>query len=213
LEFGVLLPNTTEVVANAYTNTDLFWALRGGGAPSFGIITSTTYRTHPIVPLTSAFFTSTFTDPAVRRKLLTAWMSIQTKVRDAGWSGLWPYDETSLAITLLSQGNPPTNSAALSTMQNFYNLAKNMTGVNVTLATFKAYPSYYQWYYDNDLHTELGLGVCLSFMLIDYVSQLNIIQFSTTSALVISVVSLSPPVPASSPVKPSTTTSARSPRP
>lgn len=35
------------VTANADTNVDLFWGLRGGGG-NFGIVTSFLYRTHPV---------------------------------------------------------------------------------------------------------------------------------------------------------------------
>lgn len=34
------------VVANATTNSDLFWALRGGGGGNFGIVTDITFKTH-----------------------------------------------------------------------------------------------------------------------------------------------------------------------
>ncbi|MGE8080144.1 FAD-binding oxidoreductase [Peribacillus loiseleuriae] len=38
-----------EVIkANKYENSDLFWASRGGGGGNFGIVTSLTFRVHPI---------------------------------------------------------------------------------------------------------------------------------------------------------------------
>jgi len=40
------------VAASAHQNTDLFWALRGGGG-NFGIVTSFRYRLHPIGPVTA----------------------------------------------------------------------------------------------------------------------------------------------------------------
>jgi FAD/FMN-containing dehydrogenase len=33
-------------IANACTNADLFWALKGGGGGSFGVVTRITFRTH-----------------------------------------------------------------------------------------------------------------------------------------------------------------------
>lgn len=50
LEFTVVKLTTGEIVkANACTNPDLFWALRGGGGGTFGIVTSATFRTFPSV--------------------------------------------------------------------------------------------------------------------------------------------------------------------
>ena len=42
------------MIANAYQNDDLFWALRGGGGGTFGIVTSVTIRVHPNVPVIRA---------------------------------------------------------------------------------------------------------------------------------------------------------------
>jgi FAD/FMN-containing dehydrogenase len=47
LEVDVVLADGTFVTANADANTDLFWAIRGGGG-NFGVITSFTFRLHPV---------------------------------------------------------------------------------------------------------------------------------------------------------------------
>jgi FAD/FMN-containing dehydrogenase len=47
LEFEVVLPTGTIVIANSRSNPDLFWALRGGGGSTFGIVTRVTMKTHP----------------------------------------------------------------------------------------------------------------------------------------------------------------------
>ncbi|KAF8270094.1 hypothetical protein EI94DRAFT_1572358 [Lactarius quietus] len=48
LQYSVVLANGSYVVANLDSFPDLFWALRGGGAGSWGVIIDATLRTFPI---------------------------------------------------------------------------------------------------------------------------------------------------------------------
>jgi len=48
LEYTVVLADGSYVTVNDVSNSDLFWALRGGGAGSWGVIISATMRTFPI---------------------------------------------------------------------------------------------------------------------------------------------------------------------
>ncbi|KAF4625739.1 hypothetical protein G7Y89_g12424 [Cudoniella acicularis] len=47
VNYEVVLANASIVNANAFTNSDLYWALKGGGN-QFGIVTKFTMKTHPI---------------------------------------------------------------------------------------------------------------------------------------------------------------------
>jgi FAD/FMN-containing dehydrogenase len=47
LEVDMVLADGSFVTANAEKNSDLFWAVRGGGG-NFGVVTSFTFRTHPV---------------------------------------------------------------------------------------------------------------------------------------------------------------------
>jgi FAD/FMN-containing dehydrogenase len=47
LEVDVVLADGSFVTANAKTNPDLFWAVRGGGG-NFGVVTSFLFRLHPV---------------------------------------------------------------------------------------------------------------------------------------------------------------------
>jgi hypothetical protein len=46
LEYKVILANGDYVIANSCSYPDLFWALRGGGGGTFGVVTEVTYKTH-----------------------------------------------------------------------------------------------------------------------------------------------------------------------
>lgn len=50
LAVDAVLANGTLVRASACENTDLFWALRGGGGGSFAVVTSVTHRVHATPP-------------------------------------------------------------------------------------------------------------------------------------------------------------------
>ena len=46
LEATIVLANTSVVTVNAKQNSDLYWALRGGGGSNWGIITSITVKAY-----------------------------------------------------------------------------------------------------------------------------------------------------------------------
>lgn len=52
-----MTPGGLFVTANSIENTDLFWALRGGGGSTFGVVTSVTVKTHPKMPASFTTFT------------------------------------------------------------------------------------------------------------------------------------------------------------
>ncbi|KAH8882295.1 FAD binding domain-containing protein [Thozetella sp. PMI_491] len=49
LSFDVVTASGELVTANAANNTDLFWALKGGGMGTYGVVTSLTVKTYPSV--------------------------------------------------------------------------------------------------------------------------------------------------------------------
>lgn len=46
LEVDIITAEGNKLTANNKNNTDLFWALRGGGGGNWGIITAITYKAH-----------------------------------------------------------------------------------------------------------------------------------------------------------------------
>ncbi|CAJ1939514.1 unnamed protein product [Cylindrotheca closterium] len=51
VQFEAVLADGTMVTANSCENTDLFWALRGGGGGTFGVVTNVLYELHPVTPV------------------------------------------------------------------------------------------------------------------------------------------------------------------
>jgi FAD/FMN-containing dehydrogenase len=48
LEAEIVTADGAVRIANACTNPDLFWAIKGGGGGSFGVVTKLTLRTHEL---------------------------------------------------------------------------------------------------------------------------------------------------------------------
>lgn len=56
LAMEVVLPNGRFVTASDDVNSDLFWALRGGGGSTFGVVTSVVVKTYPKIQVTTMTF-------------------------------------------------------------------------------------------------------------------------------------------------------------
>jgi FAD/FMN-containing dehydrogenase len=57
LEFEVFTANGSVVTASPSENSDLYWALSGGGPGTYGVVTSVTVRAYPDLPVGGAFVT------------------------------------------------------------------------------------------------------------------------------------------------------------
>ncbi|MBE3045503.1 FAD-binding protein [Candidatus Bathyarchaeota archaeon] len=78
LEATVVLLNGTVVTTNTCSHPDLFYAIRGGGGGTYGIITSVVMKAYPSPKTTSWLLTVTLQDPSME----TEWWDLM-----AGFSG------------------------------------------------------------------------------------------------------------------------------
>jgi hypothetical protein len=91
LAFEVVTADGEFVVANSTSNTDMFWALRGGGGSTFGVATSVTVRAHPDLEVTA----SKFSFSSAQTGNETFWAAIRSYVdswianADAGTYTYW----------------------------------------------------------------------------------------------------------------------------
>ncbi|GAB9475107.1 hypothetical protein Gpo141_00012212, partial [Globisporangium polare] len=72
LKFTVVLANGKVVRASPCSNPDLFWALRGGGGGTYGIVTAVAYKLYPKQTVTGYEFDFTPQNDQGRTDLLTA---------------------------------------------------------------------------------------------------------------------------------------------
>jgi len=89
LEIEVVLPSGNIVTINANSYPDLFWAHRGGGASTFGVVTKLTYKTHPFLSQNALriVITPGLGDHASYTKGMAYFMSKMPEFVDFGMTG------------------------------------------------------------------------------------------------------------------------------
>lgn len=161
LEIELVTSTGDHLTANAYQHPDLFWALRGGGGGTFGIVTALTYRTHPLVPIIGAFFNATATlngtTPSANTPLVQAFaelVRLTPNLTDTHWGGytmLDPAADDTLSFSFVYVLPNASWAAANATIDPFFNFARavaaNSSGELVVTETFtQPFASFFDWY-------------------------------------------------------------------
>ncbi|KAF8629481.1 hypothetical protein AX15_003414 [Amanita polypyramis BW_CC] len=127
VQFTVVLASGQYVTANEYNHSDIFWALRGGGGGTYGVVVSVTYRTHEILPVT-AFE-----------------INLQPSLADAGWGGYTFFNQPMISMLYVVPNE--TVAQVNATLAPFLDRASAAVGspnnVEYLVGTF---PSFYNWY-------------------------------------------------------------------
>jgi hypothetical protein len=80
LEAEVVTADGQVRIANACTNPDLFWALKGGGGGSLGVVTRLTLKTHPLPNfLGGAFGNIEASTPEAYKRLIAQFMALLSR--------------------------------------------------------------------------------------------------------------------------------------
>ncbi|MFJ9816932.1 FAD-binding oxidoreductase [Streptomyces sp. NPDC101151] len=81
----VITADGTQVIANATSHSDLFWALRGAGNGNFGVVTELQFKTHPAPQAVTAYMTWSWSKAAA---VIKAWQEWGPTQPDEIWSSL-----------------------------------------------------------------------------------------------------------------------------
>jgi FAD/FMN-containing dehydrogenase len=106
LEAEIVTADGTVRIANACTNPELFWGIKGGGGGSLGVVTRLTLRTHELPAWFGiAFLTIKATSDAAFRRLVGRFISFYS---DSLFNQHWGESVTfrpanTLAVTMVSQ--------------------------------------------------------------------------------------------------------------
>ncbi|KAH3995058.1 hypothetical protein HBI56_237430 [Parastagonospora nodorum] len=124
LGFEVVTPLGDFVTANSTNNQDLFWALRGGGGGTFGVVTSVTIKVYKDMPVSAASWTLS-SSKIGKEKFWAATKAFFDRATDNADAGTYAY-------FLLA----PTGTDFTLTMQPFFAPNKTSAQLNTLLAPY-----------------------------------------------------------------------------
>ncbi|KAF8529329.1 FAD-binding domain-containing protein [Hysterangium stoloniferum] len=136
LQFEIVVANGTLLTVNSVSNPDLFWALRGGGAGSWGVIVSTTLRTFPTFDAVhhSAVIVVNNTDQVSQLATLHAKHIFDWDTLHPGQYFYWSANPPIFTLTVDSYFPNTTISAATAALAPFLNGVTSL-GFNATLSS------------------------------------------------------------------------------
>ncbi|KAH7921689.1 FAD-binding domain-containing protein [Leucogyrophana mollusca] len=145
VEMTVVLSTGEYLTVNSHQHPDLFWAMRGGGGGTYGILTSVTYRTYPSLPVQAALFSANATNPTVMNTLMTELMRIHPALSDAGWSGYGSASNSSLFFAYMKPNG--TVAQLNESFHSFVVFAQNLTSQGLSIVTKPVYEdTWYEFY-------------------------------------------------------------------
>lgn len=126
----------------AHSHPDLFWALRGGGGGTYGVVTSVTYLTHDPTPLIAIFFTTNFSSFPVARTVASEFFRIQPALSDAQWGGYAKLSPDILEFFYVAPNSSLADANAL--IESFFSFAEDAGETSTKFIL--PYNSWYAWY-------------------------------------------------------------------
>lgn len=176
LEMTVVLPSGKIVIANACENADVYWALRGGGGSTFGVVTSFTTKGFPSEPVSMSvlyFASPTFNDSAFWNS--TAYVASHFPSLSNG--GVMSYSNAYVGNTTFPsyfQGifiglNKTANQTLAMVEPIARKLNETFDGAMIAIIPLtQQYPSYYNWWINHqDTSSPLGVDIAIGSRLLD----------------------------------------------
>ena len=148
LSFEVVTADGRFVTANANSNSDLFWALRGGGGSTFGVVTSVIVKAYPKLPVAIMSFTL-MTGPSVNAaafwEAIRAWFQDFTKYTDDSQYMYWsmiPLGGDQFMLNMAPWFAPNKNTAQLQASVAPWMAKLAQLGITLT-PTYQQFDNYY----------------------------------------------------------------------
>jgi len=143
LEITIITADGDHVVANAFRNKDLFWALRGGGGGTWGVVTSVTYKTHPSTPFSAASILVNSTNANSTQKLFTEIIRLTPSLVEQGYGGGGYGSIEQIQLSFMSPNVTAVQTQA--TFSPLFELAMSQPGLSVKNSTM-VYQDFWEFY-------------------------------------------------------------------
>lgn len=143
LEITIVTADGNHVISNAYNNQGLFWALRGGGGGTWGVVTSVSYKTHPSTPFSAAFLSVNSTNPDSTREFLAEVIRLTPSLVEQGFGGYANGSASGIQFYALSPN--VTMEQANATFLPLFEFAASQPGLTVENHTI-LFPDFWSFY-------------------------------------------------------------------
>jgi len=144
LEITIVTADGDHIIANAYRNKDLFWALRGGGGGTWGVVTSVTYKTHPSTPFSAASILVNSTNADSTQKFLTEIIRLTPSLVEQGYGG--DAYGSSEQIQFLFMSPNVTAEQTQATFSPLFEFTISLPGLSV-MNTTTVFQDFWEFYY------------------------------------------------------------------
>ncbi|KAK6983987.1 cytokinin dehydrogenase 11 [Favolaschia claudopus] len=166
LQFKVVTPDGIFRVANACENEDLFFALRGGGGGTFGVVLEATLLASPAVTLQAVIVSWASSNRTLTGQLWSVMVDNALTWAADGWGG---FSTSELAILV----NPILNSTeaekSLESLINFGNVevhGNKVPGAQVVVTSFPSFLSFFNEFTSEHV-ASVGTNLAIASRLID----------------------------------------------
>ncbi|KAF7378314.1 FAD-binding protein [Mycena sanguinolenta] len=147
LAFEVVLADGTLVSATATENSDLFWALSGGGPGNYGVVYSMTVRAHPDTIVSGASFTISAPDDDAYAAAVDLFHAALPGILDAEIMIIYFFGTGFLQVSTMTAYNMTSDVAAAALAPFFSTLPSINASVSVNYTEFGSYFDHYNHYF------------------------------------------------------------------
>lgn len=141
LEYEVITADGRHQTASACQNSDLFWALNGGGGGTYAVVLSVVLKTFPSPTIAAATYDLVAPTEAYYKTLIEDCMRLISQVANAGWSGYFTMVHTKISgLFHVPNGNVREVQDTLS------QFAARHPNISFDNTRFYSFPSFYDFF-------------------------------------------------------------------